>query len=199
MKRDSFIFYRSFYEAITELPEKNQAELYKAICEYSLNMEAQELTGLSKTIFTLIRPQLEANNKRFLNGIKGGEHGKKGGRPSTNKPQDKPLNNPKLTPNSNVNVNVNDNVNVNIEERIAAFGKSLRTYIDSHAEYIPFAKDFFAYWTEHGEKEKKFRAEKQKSFGIGRRLSTWKKNSTKFDSNDKPTTTLDAANKFINR
>ena len=43
--------------------------------------------------------------------------------------------------------------------------------------------DFFEYWTEHGEKDKKMRFEKEKSFGISRRLSTWlryeKKNSKK--------------------
>lgn len=68
--RDSLIFYRSFYEAIKELPKETQAEVYTAIFEYSLNFKEVELNGLAKTIFTLIRPQLEANNKRFVNGSK---------------------------------------------------------------------------------------------------------------------------------
>ncbi len=68
--RDSLIFYRSFYEAIKELPKDIQAEVYTAIFEYSMNFNEVELTGLSKTIFTLIKPQLEANNKRFVNGSK---------------------------------------------------------------------------------------------------------------------------------
>jgi hypothetical protein len=68
--RDSYIFYRSFYEAIKELPKENQLEIYNAIAEYSLNFKEVELSGLSKTIFTLIKPQLEANNKKYLNGSK---------------------------------------------------------------------------------------------------------------------------------
>ena len=68
--RDSYIFYRSFYEAIKELPNENQLEIYNAIAEYSLNFKEVELSGLSKTIFTLIKPQLEANNKKYLNGSK---------------------------------------------------------------------------------------------------------------------------------
>jgi len=68
--RDSSIFYRSFYEAIKDLPPENQAEVYNAIFEYSLNGNEVELTGISKTIFTLIKPQIQANIKRFKNGSK---------------------------------------------------------------------------------------------------------------------------------
>jgi len=64
------VFYRSFYEALSELPEKNQLEIYRAIFELSLNENRIELTGLSKTIFTLIEPQVLANLQRFKNGSK---------------------------------------------------------------------------------------------------------------------------------
>lgn len=68
--RTYFIFYRSFYEAIADLPEANQLELYRAIFELSLNENEPQLTGISKTVFTLIRPQIIANNQRFKNGTK---------------------------------------------------------------------------------------------------------------------------------
>jgi uncharacterized phage protein (TIGR02220 family) len=66
--RDSTIFYRSFYEAIKELPKETQADIYNAIFEYALNFKEQELSGLSKTVFTLIKPQLDANTKRWISG-----------------------------------------------------------------------------------------------------------------------------------
>lgn len=69
MKRDSFIFYRSFYEAISELNDEDQLKIYKAIAEYSLNFNCDDLSGIPKTIFILIKPQLDANNKRFVNGM----------------------------------------------------------------------------------------------------------------------------------
>lgn len=116
MQRDSFIFYRSFYEAINDLPEKNQLQIYKAICELSLNFEEIDLKGISATIFRLIKPQLEANNKRFINGQKGGQYGNLGGRPR--KPQTKPQKNPKETPNNNDNVNDNVNDNDNATDNI---------------------------------------------------------------------------------
>jgi len=113
MNRDSTIFYRSFYEAIKELPEANQLEIYNAIFEHSLNMVKPKLSGLSKTIYTLIEPQIEANLKRFIDGKKGAEHGKLGGRPPKEKPQRNPTavfeNNPNETPNNNNNNNDNNN------------------------------------------------------------------------------------------
>ena len=64
------IIYRSFFEAIKELPKDNQAEVWNAVYELGLNGNVIELTGLSKTIFLLIKPQIEANLKRFENGKK---------------------------------------------------------------------------------------------------------------------------------
>jgi hypothetical protein len=66
-KREWFVFYRSFWEAINELPEKNQLEIYKAISDYSFTLKEPELSWLSKTIWILIKPQIEANNRKFLN------------------------------------------------------------------------------------------------------------------------------------
>jgi hypothetical protein len=37
IKRESFIFYRSFYESIQFLPEENQINAYKMIIDYGLN------------------------------------------------------------------------------------------------------------------------------------------------------------------
>jgi hypothetical protein len=122
--KNSFIFYRSFYEAIDLLPDDIQFQIYKAITKYSFKNETIELSGISQAIFTLIKPQLEANNKRYENGIKGG-------RPSTDKEIEnqketevKPNNNQTETetkPNGNQTLtkaepNVNENENVNLNE-----------------------------------------------------------------------------------
>lgn len=127
--RDSFIFYRSFYEAICDLPEKKQLMVYKSIAEFSLNFQEIPMNGIQGTIFKLIKPQLEANKRKYINGLKGGEHGVKGGRPKNPKvTPKKPLNNPKLTPNVNDNGNVNDNSNNNDNN------------IPTEFEFVEFAK-----------------------------------------------------------
>lgn len=109
--RDSFIFYRSFYEAIKDLQRDIQGEIYTAIMEYSLyGKETDNLKPVARSIFTLIKPQIDVNNKRFDNGCKGG-------RPLKKETKEKPNNNQKETkekPNDNDNDNVNDN-NINKE------------------------------------------------------------------------------------
>ena len=47
-------------------------------------------------------------------------------------------------------------------------------------------RKFYEYWTEHGDNDKKMRFEKEKTFGISRRLKTW--NNNNFGGGDKPQT-----------
>jgi hypothetical protein len=115
--RDSMIFYRSFWESIKELDPETQLEVYDAIFQYAFNLNEIQLEGVAKAVFTAIKPQLEANRKRYENGkkgaehgIQGAEHGSKGGRPKNNETGQKP---PKNPPNDNVNDNVNENDNGN--------------------------------------------------------------------------------------
>lgn len=105
-KKESFVFYRSFYEAIRKLNKKDQLTVYSHICGYAFGEKTDELEGVPSAIFDLIKPQIDANLRRYENGLKGG-------RPKTEaKPNDN-LDESKAKRNVNVNVNVNDNVNVN--------------------------------------------------------------------------------------
>ena len=98
--RDSVIFYRSFYEAIRELPESDQAAIYNALFAYALDGEEPELSGVQSAMFKLMRPSIDSNNQRYENGCKGAEYGKLGGRPPKNPKETpkKPQENPKETP-----------------------------------------------------------------------------------------------------
>ncbi|MGH1520575.1 DUF6291 domain-containing protein [Chryseobacterium sp. JK1] len=80
MERDGFVFYRSFYEGIKDLPRDIQGDVLTAIMEYGLNgVTTENLKPIARAIFTLIKPQLDANNQKFMNG-------KGGGRPPKEKP-----------------------------------------------------------------------------------------------------------------
>ena len=71
--RDGFIFYGSFYEAIEELDEADQLEVYRAICQYALTGEMPQCKGAARAIMKLVQPQIDANNKRRENGKKGAD------------------------------------------------------------------------------------------------------------------------------
>ena len=68
--RDSFIFYRSFQESIEEADAESQLRLYRAIAHYALNQEEPKLKGMERAVWHGIKPQLDANFKRYLNGKK---------------------------------------------------------------------------------------------------------------------------------
>lgn len=120
----SFVFYLSFYEAMEDMTDEQELTLYRAISKYALFGEEPSLTGVVKLAFTLIKPQLEANRKKRIDG-------KKGGRPSKEKNDlcgfepEKPVvleyENHRLKnkkPNENVNANDNENENENNNENI---------------------------------------------------------------------------------
>jgi hypothetical protein len=92
--RKSVIFYRSFYDAICDLPTEHFAQITKAIMQYGLDGIEPELPPLLKGYFVLIRPQIDANITKYENGVKGKESGAKGGRPPKSEQQE----NPKETP-----------------------------------------------------------------------------------------------------
>jgi len=68
--RDSFIFYRSFYQSAKKLPKEDKAELFDAICAYALDGELIELSVVPEAIFTVIKPNLDANRRKWENGCK---------------------------------------------------------------------------------------------------------------------------------
>ena len=89
MKRDSFVIYRSLYTALQGVSDKSYKRIMNAIFKYSLDGEEVELTGTEKAVFQLTKTQIDANNKKYENGMKGGEFGHLGGRPRK-KPQENP-------------------------------------------------------------------------------------------------------------
>ena len=72
MERDGFVFYKSFAEAICDLQDDVKLECLNAIIDYGIYGIERELSGIPAIVFKLVKPQLDANNKRFSDGKKGG-------------------------------------------------------------------------------------------------------------------------------
>jgi hypothetical protein len=116
-----FIFYRSFYEAIKKLEDiEDRCVIYQAICEYSFYGTEPILDGLKSIIWTLIKPQIDANIKKRIDAKKGGAP--KGNSNAKKQPKTTIVdleNNHRLNekqPKENVNDNVNEKEKEEIKE-----------------------------------------------------------------------------------
>lgn len=132
MERESFIFYRSFYDSIKGLGDAEFAECMRFLCEYGLNGAEQTGGTLAEVVLKMAKPQIDANNQRRANGAKGGrpkaspsaqeqavsDRKTDGSETENHRLRDaKPNVNANANANVNVNDNGNENVNVNVSDK----------------------------------------------------------------------------------
>ena len=71
--RKQFTFYRSFYDAVLDLAEDDRLGVYEAIIAYALDRKKPEdLSGVQKTAFILVKPVLDSSWKKAIAGKAGG-------------------------------------------------------------------------------------------------------------------------------
>lgn len=76
-QRGQFTFYRSFWDAIQILPQKDQLPLLRAVISYAL--DGEEISGLTqhqRASFLLIKPTLDSARKKAASGKQGGSKSK---------------------------------------------------------------------------------------------------------------------------
>jgi hypothetical protein len=70
---NSFIMYDGFYAALESMPDdQTRLEYLDAICYYGLFRKTKEQSPYIKTLFALIKPQMDINFKRRKDGANGG-------------------------------------------------------------------------------------------------------------------------------
>ena len=76
-ERDGFYFHRSFWEAVNELPPKDQLPILRSIILFGLfGEEPEKLTPVQKGFYLLVRPILQKGRNKAANGKKGGSEKK---------------------------------------------------------------------------------------------------------------------------
>lgn len=121
--RDTFIFYRDWLNALNDMPDNIQLEVYKSIAKYALDGTLTELSPLAKIAFSFVKPQIDRDIDKYNKVVERNRaNGKSGGRKpkEPKRTQINPKNpvgyletqktqvNPKNLDNDNVNVNDND-------------------------------------------------------------------------------------------
>ncbi len=184
--KKSFVLYSDLIHTVEKLPDDKAGQLFKTILEY-VNDNDPVIDDLIVSIsFEPIKQQLKRDLERWAN-IK--EDRSKAGKASAEARRIKKLEestnpthvdsveqdstNPTVSVNETVTVTVNDRKE-SISARKLTFKESLFSYVGDYKKET--VKAFFEYWSEHGDNDKKMRFEKEKSFGVSRRLSTWAKN-----------------------
>lgn len=71
---DTIIFYKSFYKAISNFPEKEQLELYQALFKLAFDNIAVKFPSgsMQESMYLVASPMITANIKNQINGRKGG-------------------------------------------------------------------------------------------------------------------------------
>lgn len=195
---------------MAELSESDQLTLYRAIVGYGLDgQEASFDSSYLRMAWKLIKPQLDANWRRYENGCKGGApvgnrnnpSGRRGNQPKTNQ---------ELTKNKrNANDNANDNYHykestivpkkdelslpqtkISLQEKQQNMAKNKKAFQDDLSKFLDrysadMLDDFFSYWTEPNKSQTKMRFEQQPTWDLSRRLSRWEKNNYKYEKGGK--------------
>lgn len=114
--REGFIFYESFRSAMKGLPAETQLLLYHALADYALYDIEPDFSddGIALGFFTLMRPQIDANNRRRDAGLRGGRPLRSSAEESYEKPQDAAME--QFENQSETNVKPNDNQAVTKDE-----------------------------------------------------------------------------------
>lgn len=166
--RESIVFYRSFYEAIKELPAEEFRNAVMAIMEYGLNDSEIDTSGVAKAILIMAKPQIDKNNKRYENGLRGGIKPKQNQNGTKTEPNpNQTVTKVEPTPNQNgtkaepkrTNPEPNDNDNDNVNDIKESVEKKPRFYPPTLEELKKYIADnkynvdperFIDYYTANG-------------------------------------------------
>ncbi len=185
--KKGFILYADQKALFDQLPNEKAGELIKFIFSYVNDENPITEDLIIKLAFTPIQQQLKRDLVKYEETK---EKRSQAGKAGANKRWQTIANDSKRISDiakiaDNVNDNVKDKVIDNIEERKSKFYAAISLFIDEYPKKM--LREFYDYWTEHGDKDKKLRFEKEKTFGIEQRLRTWyNRNPKQYDQDNDP-------------
>jgi hypothetical protein len=193
--KKAFTAYCDWHETFKELTDEEAGKLVKHLFAYVNDESPNAPDRLTDLLFKPMMLALKRDLKKYEKVLERNKiNGAKGGRPSLT--QDNPKNpvglsgineKPKKADrdkDTDRDTDIDINPKKDLEERKKAFATQIAPFISTDFQRED-AKEFYLYWTEHGPNDKKMRYEKEKSFGIGRRIATWVKRKKDFAAEKK--------------
>ena len=179
--KKSFIAYCDWLETFEALPDETAGKLIKHLLQYVSDLDPKSNDAMVNLAFIPLRQSLKRDLKKYESYLeKQRANGAKGGRPPkpketqiTQRLKNKPKKADSVNDSDSVNVTVND-TNKSLSIRIDDFSDKILK--ETILDFVETTK-FIDYWTEHGEKDKKARWEKEKVFDIKKRMARWERNN----------------------
>jgi len=107
--KESFVFYKSWKEALTDVPDDIRLEVYDCIIEYAFSGKVPSLKPMAKMAFNFIKNDIDRASEKYNKIVdRNRDNGKKGGRPRNPK-NPVGFNETQQNPNDNDNEDDNDN------------------------------------------------------------------------------------------
>jgi len=85
MKKDTFVFYRSFMDSLNYLSDTEQLRWLKIIINYSLDCVEPDISGIELSLWSQLKFNIDKAQHRYDTSVK---NGSKGGRPKKIKPNE---------------------------------------------------------------------------------------------------------------
>lgn len=116
MIRNSFVFYKSWKDAISGLPDAIRLEVYEATIRYAFGETVEGLGAMASIAFNFIKTDIDRLNESYTAMVnRNRENGKKGGAPKGNKNAQKSMdwfkNNHVVEKSTEINPNDNEEDN----------------------------------------------------------------------------------------
>ena len=173
VKRGQLITGRKLLSSETGINESKLQRLLKVF--EKCHMIEQQTNSVNRLVSIINYDQYQTSEQQVNSKRTASEQQVNTNNNDNNKNNDKQLNR---------NIRANTSATKTIEQREKEFYSQISEHWKKSHPEMPKeeVRNFFDYWTERGDNDKKMRYEKERTFGISRRMTTWKKNN--FGGND---------------
>lgn len=188
-KRKAFNFLRSYFDVVNELQnDKDKVDFLMAVINKQfLDEDPKDLSFVVNLCYASQKHAIESSVKGYLRTINTDLQGNPQIDPKTHPVTIPPTLPPTIPKEEKEKEKEKEEVKVKVKEDINGrklkFSSSIQVFLSEYDRNDLL--DFYNYWTEHGEKDKKMRFEKETSFDVKKRIERWMSNKQKFKGNGK--------------
>ena len=166
-KRKGFNFFRSYYDVFNELTnDKDKLAFIEALLDRQfLGVKPTGLKGMAKFAWISQVNSIDSQVKGYEDKTK----------TTLNQKKNTPTDGGYTTPTEQVQEKVQVQGEEKVQDVLTEFSNSLKPFLVEYGKEM--LNEFYLYWTEKGQRARKYRFEKEKTWELSRRLKRWSDNN----------------------